>query len=395
MQADRSGDEQLRRAERLIAALRASGLIAIGVALWRHPLATAPALAWTLYAASLGYALAVPFAFRRGVAIRWLAIATSVGDAVVILSLSAVSGGLASDVYFFAYTAVLAAAIRYGVPETFLSVALYGTFTVVLYFASPGATPYDLAIRLFFILFLAVMAGALSAEVKRHSREALAERDKSQVLLRRLIGAEEEERKRLAGEIHDRLGRRFFEFYHGIGRLAEALREREAETAAGLDRLSADARACADEIRNLANELRPSILDDFGFVEAMRESVAALEAGGEMTVRLRVELSRRITRPEVNVMLFRILQEAILNVRKHAAARAVSVDLVDDAGGGVRLSLRDDGRGFDPGAPARGHLGLLTMRERAEACGARLRLRSEPGRGSQVEVVVPPEAIAP
>lgn len=394
MRADRSGDEQLRRAERLIAALRASGLVAIGVALWRHPLAIPPALAWTLYAASLTYAFAVPVALARGVSIRELAIVTSVGDAIVIVSLAAVSGGLASDVYFFAYTAVLAAAIRYGVPETFLSVALYATFTVLLYFASPEATPYDLAIRLFFVFFLAVMAGALSAEVKRHSREALAERDKSQVLLRRLIGAEEEERKRLAGEIHDRLGRRFFEFYHGIGRLADVLRGREAETTSGLDRLAADARACADEIRNLANELRPSILDDFGFVEAMRESVAALEAQGEMTVRLRVELSRRITRPEVNVMLFRILQEAILNVRKHAAARAVSVELADDVQGGVRLAIRDDGRGFEPSAPPRGHLGLLTMRERAEACGARLRVRSEPGRGSEIEVVVPPDALA-
>lgn len=390
-------DEQLRRAERLIAGLRASGLVAIGVALWTAPLALPPAVVWTAYAAAVAYAAGVPIALAAGVPIRGVAVATSIADALVIMGLAALSGGLASDIYLFAYSAVLAAAIRYGVRETFLAVVVYGILTVALYvFApGPGATFYDLGIRLFFILFLALMAGRLSAEVKRFSREALAERDKSQFLLRRLIGAEEEERKRVAGEIHDRLGRRFFEFYHGIGRQADALRERDDGSATGLDRLADDARACADEIRNLANELRPSILDDFGFIEAMRESAAALEARGELAVRLRVDITRRLARPDVNVMLFRVLQEAILNVRKHSQARSLAIELSDAASGGVRLLVRDDGRGFDAGTLPRGHLGLLTMRERAEACGARLAVRSRPGEGSEIEVTVPAEALGP
>ena len=386
----RPDDEaQLRRAERLIAGLRLFGLCAIGATLAYGPHEVAPT-AWALYAASFVYGAVVVVAFGRGVPVRTIAIATTIGDLAVIIPLSAVSGGLLSDVFLYAYAAILAGAIRYGARETFLSVALYGACSIGLYFVPDStATPYDLGIRLFFIVFISLLASQLSGEVKRRSQELVAERDKSQTLLRRLMSAEEEERKRLAGEIHDRLGRRFFEFYHGIGRSAEALRERDRSASEALDKLAGDARACADEIRNLANELRPSILDDFGFVEALRESAVTLEDQGELDVRLHVGVTRKLPRPEVNVMLFRVLQEAILNVRKHAQARSIAIDLCDADGGGVRLSVRDDGRGFDPAAPAHGHLGLLTMRERAEACGARLSVRSRPGQGSEVEVVVP------
>jgi signal transduction histidine kinase len=88
------------------------------------------------------------------------------------------------------------------------------------------------------------------------------------------------------------------------------------------------------------------------------------------------------------VMLFRVLQEALLNARKHAHATTVHVSFTRAPGAAV-LAVRDDGAGFDAAAVPRGHLGLVYMRERAEACDARLEVRSSPGLGTEIRVSVP------
>jgi signal transduction histidine kinase len=89
-------------------------------------------------------------------------------------------------------------------------------------------------------------------------------------------------------------------------------------------------------------------------------------------------------------MLFRVLQEAVWNARKHANASRLEVEFGRDGPGRVRLVVRDDGDGFDTsGPPPRGHYGLLYMRERAEACGGALEIRSSPGHGTEVSVTVP------
>ena len=208
--------------------------------------------------------------------------------------------------------------------------------------------------------------------------------------MRRLIGAEEEERKRIAGELHDRMGARFFELYYGIDRCRGAIGAEKPEAAALLARLGADARACGDEIRELMNGLRPSVLDDFGVSEALREWGAALQEQGELEVRLAIDPDAKAAQPEANVALFRIAQEAVLNARKHARARSLAIELAREADGDeLRLEVRDDGRGFDPRAPVRGRFGLFTMRERAEACGGRLEIDSAPGRGTRLCAVVP------
>ncbi len=93
--------------------------------------------------------------------------------------------------------------------------------------------------------------------------------------------------------------------------------------------------------------------------------------------------------PRASVALFRILQEAMLNVRKHAKADHVWITLGCAGGGQVELRIRDDGAGFDPASPIRRHFGLLTMRERAEALGGGLDITTEPGGGTELRIVVP------
>jgi signal transduction histidine kinase len=229
---------------------------------------------------------------------------------------------------------------------------------------------------------------AVAIENARLVEDVLEARDRGQELLWRLLHAEEEERKRVAGEIHDRMGARFFEFFYSLRRCQEELGRRDAAAGAILSRLASEAQGFSDEIRNIMNELRPTVLDDFGFIEALREYVASLEGQSGLKVTLRIDDPVPPVRAEVGVMLFRVLQEAVLNVRKHADARHLAVELAALNGAEVRLVIRDDGVGFDPSSPKRGHYGLLHMKERAEAYGGHLTIESRPHGGTEVRVTV-------
>jgi two-component system, NarL family, sensor kinase len=372
---------ELRRAERIVVRLRWLAMGAWPLILLHRVPPVAPSLMWGVYALAVLYVGVTHGLNHSGRAIRATALGTVIADAVVTALGCSVTRGLDSPLYPFFYLTTLATSLRFGMAETLATVILNAALSAVL-LAAPGsaANASDLALRAFYLFFVALEGGLLSREARGHSR-------RRQQLLRRLIHAEEEERRRLAGEIHDRVGRRFFEFHHALDRGRTEVAHRDAVTAATLERLADDARACADEIRTVTNELRPTVLDDFGFIEALREYAATLQAQGDLAVTLRVEAPRSPA-PAVGVMLYRVLQEAILNVRKHAAARRVDIELAADDGA-LRLCVRDDGRGFDAAVPPRGHFGLLYMRERVEGCGGRVEVRSHPGAGSEVRVTVP------
>lgn len=235
---------------------------------------------------------------------------------------------------------------------------------------------------------------AVAIENARLVDEVRAARDRHRELLWRTIGAGEEERRRIAGEIHDRVGAQIFEFYYAVRRSRDRLLERNPALADELAELEERARSCSQTLREVMNDLRPSVLDDLGFVEALRDAVSSLQALGDLTVRLHVDPSVRSVPSDIGTMFFRVLQEAVLNVRKHASARTLEIEL-RASGDRLALWIRDDGRGFDPTAVARGHYGLLYMRERAEACGGTLRIRSRPGGGTELCVEVPFEARPP
>jgi two-component system NarL family sensor kinase len=382
--------DQLRRSEAVVARLRWLGIVSWAFIL-RHADATAPPpLVYGVYAASVLYTVAIQRRVHGPADIRRTAIASTAGDALIVAAICAVTGGLASDFYPYFYLTLPATAMRFGTRETALAFGWHTLLSAVLV-AVPGApvSTGDLALRVFYLGFSALIGGLLSREARTSSRHARAERDKARQLLWRLIHVEEDERKRVAGEIHDRMGRQLFELTYGIDRCRELVGAESEPAGAALARLGHDARACSDTIRTLMNELRPPVLDDFGFTEALREYVAALATHGGLAVALDVDDAVGSARPEVNVTLFRILQEAVVNVRKHAAAARLSIEFRRADAARLRLVVRDDGRGFDPTAPARGHFGLLYMRERAEACGGVLAISSAPGAGTEIAVTVP------
>jgi signal transduction histidine kinase len=146
------------------------------------------------------------------------------------------------------------------------------------------------------------------------------------------------------------------------------------------------------EMRALIFELRPGNIEQDGLLPALRTHTAALQGRIGLPIVVTSELSERLPL-EIEEVVYRIAQEALHNVVKHAAARQVELTL-DRRGDGLLLRIRDDGKGFDAAAVPEGHLGLAGMRARADKIGASLTVASRPSGGTVIEVIVPNRAIA-
>jgi signal transduction histidine kinase len=195
-----------------------------------------------------------------------------------------------------------------------------------------------------------------------------------------------EERRRLARELHDSVTQSLF----SMSLLAQALPELwevdQAEARAGLRQIRDLTRSALTEMRALLIELRPAGLANRGLAHAIREHVSAFEQQTGLLVIL--DLADDCPLPEpVEQAFFRIAQEALANVARHAQARRVRLTLSGQAP--VRLQIADDGRGFQPERVGGGRFGLLSMRERAAAAGARLHVRATAGRGTEIIVEWP------
>jgi signal transduction histidine kinase len=144
-------------------------------------------------------------------------------------------------------------------------------------------------------------------------------------------------------------------------------------------------------MRALIFELRPGNVEQDGLARALRTHSTALQGRIGLPIVVESDLQDRLPL-EIEETLYRISQEALHNVVKHAAARQVRLE-IGRAPQGVRLRIEDDGKGFDPEAVPDGHLGIAGMRARAAKIGAALECRSQPGRGTTIEVIVPSEVI--
>ena len=221
-------------------------------------------------------------------------------------------------------------------------------------------------------------------------REHEAALQKTGAELRALAGhlqeVREEERTRLSREVHDVLGQQLTAIRLGIGWFGRHFSEDEAAQA----RL-ADVREVIDEtlrhVRQIAGDLRPGVLDDFGLASAVEWQAKRFEE--RTAVRCSIDVHGAFEPPaEVATAAFRVLQEALTNVARHARASRVAVTLVLGLEA-VRLVVADDGRGFSSDGMGKRSLGLVGMRERAAALGGALRVQGEPGQGTVVECTLP------
>jgi signal transduction histidine kinase len=204
--------------------------------------------------------------------------------------------------------------------------------------------------------------------------------------LRRVIEAQELERRRLARELHDETGQALTSILLGLKSIRAAASEADAEHAeAELRELVVQA---LQDVRSLAVELRPSALDDFGLVPALERLAGTFEERSGISATIEARLADERLPAETETVLYRLVQEALTNVVKHAGATSVSI-VVTRRDGGVRAVVEDDGRGFAADAVRADALGLVGMRERLALLGGTLTVESTAGAGTALIAYVP------
>lgn len=203
--------------------------------------------------------------------------------------------------------------------------------------------------------------------------------------LRRVVEAQELERRRLARELHDETGQALTSILLGLKGLEERMDDAESREAA--EELRELVVSTLQDVRRLAVELRPSALDDFGLVAALERLTGSFAEQTGIAVDFQTALAEERLPEEVETAIYRIVQESLTNVVKHARARRVSI-LLARKDGAVKAVVEDDGQGFDP-AEQTGGSGLVGMRERLALLGGRLAVESAPDRGTTVAAEVP------
>jgi PAS domain S-box-containing protein len=226
-------------------------------------------------------------------------------------------------------------------------------------------------------------------ERKDAERELERSRAELKALTRQLVEAQEIASRELARELHDRVGQNLTALNLNFTRLQEFLPpQRDPRVIGPLQESLRLVSETMGHVRDVMAELRPPVLEDYGVYAAVRWLGGQFARRTALVVTVKAEDGVRPS-PDVETAVFRIAQEALTNVVRHASARTVLVELIGEDHR-LRLRVRDDGVGFNTGSVTRpGCWGLLTMMERAEAVEGRLTIQSGPGVGTLVEVDVP------
>lgn len=219
-------------------------------------------------------------------------------------------------------------------------------------------------------------------------------REKEQLrgkLLSRLISAHEDERFRIARELHDEVSQSLTGLMMRLNAAEEALpSEQAAPVLAGIRGV---AEATLEEVRKIVFDLRPTLLDDLGLIPAVRHYAKNLLEPAGVQVRFQAQgFGQQRLPAAIETTVFRIAQEAVTNIARHAHARTATVSL-ERVGEVVRLTVTDDGVGFDAGEarrdPERRRLGIIGMEERVSLLGGRLRITSQTAQGTAVWMELP------
>lgn len=215
-------------------------------------------------------------------------------------------------------------------------------------------------------------------------RETERKLERERGVLRRLIDIQENERQLVAYEIHDGLAQYIAgAIMHIEAHLHVHEHHEPSDLVAGMRLL----REAAEESRRLIGGLRPPALDELGIVEAIESLVADARIEIPQVTFTHTLPDRRLPSP-LETMIFRLVQESLNNVRRHAQARSAEVT-VELASGGVHVRIRDDGRGFNPATVSEDRFGLEGIRQRCRLTGAEPLIESAPGKGTVIDVVLP------
>jgi signal transduction histidine kinase len=251
-------------------------------------------------------------------------------------------------------------------------------------FTEPGQPVNVLSLQQF-LFFTAAPFMALAALVEERKR---TERELSE-LSGRLIHAQEEERFRIARELHDDFAQRMALLQVGLERFQQDTAEFSSESRQQFHNLAAMASEVSSNIHNLSHQLHPSLLDALGLTAALRSFCREFSVQHNLQVQfVNNEVPERISK-DVALCLFRIAQEALRNVVKHSGAAEAQVELTAH-GDQIDLCISDSGKGFDPAFAQGGDgLGLISMRERLRLVGGHISIESEPSHGTRILARIP------
>jgi signal transduction histidine kinase len=210
-----------------------------------------------------------------------------------------------------------------------------------------------------------------------------------QSLTGKLLEAQEEERRRIARELHDGLNQQLAMLAVELGMLARRVRMEDTELFESIMKLRQRTEGLSNDVRLMTHQLHPAALEHLGLVSALRGHCAEKSQHDGIDVEFTVGHEPGQIPGEVAICLYRIVQEALGNTVKHSGAREAKVHLTRDPDG-IRLSITDAGSGFSPNDPRRRNgLGLISIKERVQIVSGKLIVQSAPGKGTRIEVQVP------
>lgn len=329
------------------------------------------------------------------------------------LSFTAIMAWLARDgfrtVYFLllACQLLIAALLLRPIPYTAFCALILATVAAVglkeVRFVAQGGqmprspTTYSLIFNVECIFCVGALAGGLLASnlhknIRKISSE-LAESTRKEQEIRdlsaRLINGQEEERKRLARELHDDLSQQIAALSIATSNLKRQIPEDLAQPRTDSDRIHERLVQLADSVRRMSHELHPAILQHSGLAAALRSHCEEFGTLAGIKVSLDTQGSFENVASAPALCLFRVTQEALRNVAQHARVSEASVEL-KRAGGILQLTVSDTGVGFPPGCvEGKAGLGLVSIKERARLLGGKVEIRTSPGQGTSVIVQVP------
>jgi len=232
-----------------------------------------------------------------------------------------------------------------------------------------------------------LLIGRDVTEQKRLERLTAANERDIRALSASLITAQEQERRRVAREIHDALCQHLGALAADLGEVAARL-PRSSPVRQHLQAARENAYRSAEEARQIAHQLHPAIVEDLGLATALQNLCDEFGRQQGIPIRFRLRKPLPAVPLEATSCAYRVAQEALNNVARHASAKRISVVLAVDRN--LHLSIRDDGICFDPiSVRGAGGLGLISMGERARIVGAKLSIQGRPGHGTLVDLVVP------
>jgi signal transduction histidine kinase len=267
---------------------------------------------------------------------------------------------------------------------------------LLAFYYRPFPTPILVNIFYLFIPVLAVGYIALERNWREKERKALIEREEErQTYVAQIFRAQEDERKRIAQELHDDTIHSLLVIANRIQTIANIEHDHtQKQLKEEANEVRREILHVSDELRRLTLDLRPGILDNVGFIPAIRWLVDRLNQEGQIDMKLAIRGKELKVPHGTDVILFRIVQEAINNIRRHSRASEANL-IIEFVEPSIKIEINDNGRGFMlpkriNSLASKGKLGLIGIQERMRSIKGMYRIQSNPGQGTSISIEIKP-----